>query len=102
MCHGSSILHNVLASSQIADTYSSYLVVFPAVDLDDLLTMGDVTAVTGGAGWVSGRSGSVEAGSGSKVSVVGVSSDRSCIVGGAVMLSCAMGGSAVGVLSQVG
>ena len=67
MCRGSSILHNVLASSQIADTYSSYLVVFPAVDLDDLLTMGDVTVVTGIAGSVPGRSGLVGAGSGSKL-----------------------------------
>ena len=55
----------------------SYLVVFPAVDLDDLLTTGDVTMVAGGVGRISSCSGSVEAGSGSKVSVVGVGSDSS-------------------------
>ena len=77
MCRGSSILHNVLASSQIADTYSSYLVVFPAVDLDDLLTIGDVTDTAGEVGQTSGSNSSSKTESGSGMSWV-VGSGSTC------------------------
>ena len=79
LCCGSSNLHRVLASSQIVETYSSYFVVCPAVDLDDLLgggvvtvdlLGGDVVTVTaGGGGRVTGGSGTLAWGCGSGLSM---------------------------------
>ena len=67
LCCGSSNLHRVFASSQIVETYSSYFVVCPAVDLNDLLgggvvtvdlLGGDVVTVTAGSGgWLTGVGG---------------------------------------------
>ena len=67
LCCGSSNLHRVFASSQMVETYSVYLVVCPAVDLDDLLgggvvpvelLGGDVVTITaGGGGRLTGVSG---------------------------------------------
>ena len=54
LCCGISILHRVFASSHIVETYSSYLLVFPVVDLDNLLFAVGITVTIGGGGRMSG------------------------------------------------
>ena len=46
----------------------SYLLVFPAVDLDDLLGADGVTVTVGGGGWTTSGGGASTCGSGSSLS----------------------------------
>ena len=81
LCCGSSILHRVFASSQMVVTYLSNLVVFPAVDLHDLLTAGGVAVTVGDVGRASGNVGSLRGGSGFGISwLIGTGSTCCCHV----------------------
>ena len=70
LCCGSSNLHRVFASSHIVETYSSNLLVFPAVDLNDLLVAVGVTVTVGGGGRTTGGGDTSMCGSGSSLSWV--------------------------------
>ena len=60
----------VFASSHMVETYSSYLLVFQADDLDDLLVAVGVTVTVGGGGRTTSGGSALMCGSGSSLSLV--------------------------------